>query len=382
MTRAPARRRKRVAVVTGTRAEYGLLRSVMQAIRDHPQLTLQLAVTGMHLLPRFGRTIDEIRRDGWRVDARVRMQRGSDDATDQARGLSLGVRGLAEFFESARSDVVLVLGDRVEALAGALAGVTTGRIVAHIHGGDVALGDYDDSLRHAISKLAHVHFAATRAAARRLVRMGEESRRVHVVGAPGLDRLRALCSSDTPREREPVAVVVQHPTGREPRIEQRVAATVLDAVKRAGLGRCVIYPNSDRGSSGIVRAIERHARRHGKREVRVERSMPRDGFLRTLMGARLLVGNSSCGLIEAPFCGVAVVNVGDRQCSRQPGGRAIVHAGESAAQIERALRAALRLRPRARAAGVYGDGRAGVRIAQVLARSRFGEDTRRKLITY
>ncbi|MCH7705352.1 MAG: UDP-N-acetylglucosamine 2-epimerase, partial [Planctomycetes bacterium] len=153
----------------------------MEAINRHRRLELQLAVTGMHLLRGFGHTVNEIKRDGWRIDARVRMQRGNDDPLDQALGLSRGIAGLARFFDAARTDVVLVLGDRIEAMAAALAAVSTGRILGHIHGGDVAPGDFDDSMRHAISKLAHVHFAATRASARRLVRMGESPQRVHHV---------------------------------------------------------------------------------------------------------------------------------------------------------------------------------------------------------
>ncbi|MEE9211172.1 MAG: UDP-N-acetylglucosamine 2-epimerase, partial [Phycisphaeraceae bacterium] len=167
------RRIRRVAVITGTRADYGLLRSTMAAIQTHRRLRLQVVVTGMHLLHKFGHTVDQIARDGWRVDARVKMQTGDDSPLDQAAGLSRGVLGIAKFLEQAKSEIVLVLGDRIEAMAGALAAVTTGRIVAHIHAGDVAPGDFDDSLRHAITKLAHVHLTATRCAARRVVRMGE-----------------------------------------------------------------------------------------------------------------------------------------------------------------------------------------------------------------
>jgi UDP-hydrolysing UDP-N-acetyl-D-glucosamine 2-epimerase len=178
------RERKRVAVITGTRAEYGLLKSPIAAIATHPRLELQLVVTGMHLLRKFGHTIDDIRADGWRIAARVPMQSGRDDST--------GVAGIARFIEQAGTDIVVVLGDRIEAMAGALAAVTTGRVLAHIHGGDVALGDFDESLRHAITKLAHVHLTATRQSMRRVVRMGESPEHVHCVGAPGLDRLREI----------------------------------------------------------------------------------------------------------------------------------------------------------------------------------------------
>lgn len=375
--------RKRVAVVTGTRAEYGILRSTLGAIHAHPQLQLQLVVTGMHLLRKFGHTVDEIVADGWPVAARVPMQTGRDGRADQAIGLSHGVRGLARFFERAGTDVVVVLGDRIEAMAAALAAVTTGRVLAHIHGGDVAPGDFDDSLRHAITKLAHVHFVATQESMRRVRRLGEPAERVHLVGAPGLDQLRVLREEVGPRRgRSGMALVVQHAYGRPARLEERVASAVLRAVSEAGLERLIVYPNSDRGHSGVIRAIERHADRHAGNRLHVFRSLPRDDYLRALLQADVLVGNSSSGIIEAPFAGTPAVNVGQRQAGRQAGGPSVVHAAESLPAIRAALRTALRKRPRPAQRNAYGDGLAGERVASVLARLRVTPDVRRKRIVY
>ncbi|RMF75966.1 MAG: UDP-N-acetylglucosamine 2-epimerase (hydrolyzing), partial [Planctomycetota bacterium] len=195
--RSPRAKKRRIAVVTGTRAEYGLLRSVIAAIDAHPRLELQLVACGMHLLEPFGRTIDDIIADGWPIARAIRMQAGDDSFGDQAFGLARGVVGLAKLFEKSPPAIVVVLGDRIEAMAGALAGVTTGRLVAHIHGGDVAPGDFDESLRHAITKLANIHLAATKAAARRIARMGEPPESIHVVGAPGLDRIREILIEQT-----------------------------------------------------------------------------------------------------------------------------------------------------------------------------------------
>ena len=309
--------RKRVAVVTGTRAEYGLLRSSIEAIDAHPQLELQIVATGMHLLRKFGHTIDDIRADGWPVAARVRMQTGTDGSTDQATGLGRGVAGIARYLEHAKSDIVLVLGDRIEAMAAALAAVTTGRVLAHIHGGDVALGDFDESLRHAITKLAHIHLTATRKSQRRVLRLGESAAHVHLVGAPGLDRLRELISESPPRKKCPgTALVVQHAHGRDIATEKKVASNILNAVADAGLKRLVLYPNSDRGYRGVLRAIDQHRKQSPAADVLVRESLPRDDFLRALLDADLLIGNSSCGLIEAPLAGTPVVNVGARQAGR------------------------------------------------------------------
>lgn len=386
---------RRVAIVTGTRAEYGLLATVMKAMRAQRRPQMRLVVTGMHLLPKFGRTVREIRRDGWPIAACVRMQAGDDRAVDQAVGLARGVAGIARFLLRSNCDTVMVLGDRIEALAGALAAVTTGRTLAHIHGGDVAPGDFDEALRDAITMLANIHFAATRQAARRIIRMGGDPAQVHVVGAPGLDRLRELLAaadrtairlSGRPATRSagsallsqarvanqtrPTALVVYHAWGRAPAIEQRVMTFILNAVAACGLRRLVLYPNTDRGHTGVLAAIDEHVRRCAPGEVEVVRSLSRDEYLRALIAAKVLIGNSSSGIIEAPFAGTPSVNVGGRQAGRIPGGPTIVHADETATSIRAALREALDLPRRPGRRTPYGDGRAGERIAALLAGRR------------
>lgn len=449
-----------MAVVTGTRAEYGLLRSTLDAISDDASLELMLVVTGMHLLPKFGRTVRQIERDGYAIAARVAMQRGDDSPADQALGLARGVAGMARVFARRRPDVVLVLGDRIEALAGALAAATLGIRLAHVHGGDLAQGDFDDKLRDAITKLADLHFPASRAAAARLVRMGVPRARVLRVGAPGLDDARELLASRrggrpgrvypvreslhagwprrlprsggraararpgrarseraagerratrgerasgggrSPGElgvqqayrrstaaegsqnarvveqahrrsseevRPPCALVVQHAYGRSPEEERRVARAVLDACAACGLRRVIIAPNSDRGHRGVLRAIREHLRASPRGAAELHRSLPRDAFLRALAEADVLVGNSSAGLLEAPFLGTPAVNVGERQKGRQAGGRGVIHARESTGEILTAVRRALRMRLTPGRATVYGDGRAGRRIARRLA---------------
>ncbi len=377
------RRRRRIAVVTGTRADYGLLRSTMEAIDRHANLTLDVVAVGMHLLPKFGRTVDDIVRDGWPVAARVRMQRGDDGPLDQAEGLGRGVTGIARFLEQSQSQIVVVLGDRVEAIAGALAAVTTGRFVAHVHGGDRAPGDFDEGLRFAITKLAHLHLPATRGAARRIIRAGEDPERVHWVGAPGLDRLMQLLhGADRPKARSGRAVVLQHPCGRSATRERRVMSALLKAVTKEGLTRTIIYPNSDRGHAGIIEAIESHRRSAVNGSVQVVRSLDRDDYLRLLISSDLLVGNSSSGIIEAASAGTPVVNVGSRQKGRERSGRAVLDADESSESIRGTIRQALRRRPIIGRSTAYGDGCAGRRIARLLAAAPLTERSRRKLNTF
>ncbi len=368
---------RRIAVVTGTRAEYGLLTSTLQALRGKSNMRLQLVVTGMHLLRKFGHTIDQIRADGWRVDAAVPMQRGDDAPGDQAYGLSRGVNGIAEYLLRAKSDVVVVLGDRIEAMAAALAGVLTGCVVAHIHGGDVAPGDFDDTLRHGITKLAHLHFPATKASAARILKMGEPRRRVFVVGAPGLDHIRgmlgearstrAFMGTGATPVRGGSVVVLQHPCGRSAVKEREVMATILAEIDRAGLRCMILHPNSDRGHAGILQAIAAYKRRVPSDRVMELPTTSRHAFLSALRCCDALVGNSSSGIIEAPFLGVPVVNVGARQQGRERGGRGIFDAKETAASIRRALATALRMRLNPGQRTPYGDGHAGERIAHMLA---------------
>lgn len=383
MSRSAGRRKRRVAIVTGTRAEYGLLTSTMAAVRQHPHLQLQLIVTGMHLLPKFGSTVRQIEHDGWTIDARIRMQSGSDDQTDQAAGLGRGLHGIARFLDDAGTDIVVVLGDRIEAMAGALAAVTTGRLLAHIHGGDVAPGDFDDSLRHAITKLAHVHLVATRDAARRVVRMGESADRVHLVGAPGLDRLRQLLDEHPrPRGAGGTALIAYHAWGRPAAEERRTMLRILRATRAAGLRRVITFPNSDRGHTGVISAIEQHVARYPTDETIVHRSMRRDDYLRALIDADVLIGNSSSGIIEAPLAGTPSINIGPRQAGRQPGGSTVLQTDDNESAIATAIKHTRRIPRRRRKTSVYGRGDAGSRIAHVLATTPLGPDITRKVITY
>jgi len=278
---------------------------------------------------------------------------------------------------------VLVLGDRIEAFAGALAGFATGRLVAHAHGGDVAPGHLDEGLRHSLTKLAHIHLAASRDAARRIIRMGEDSGCVHVVGAPGLDRLFEL-KRETPRAsaRTGPVLVVQHPCGRSAEQERRVMAGILRSVAATGLNMVVLYPNSDRGHTGIVAAIRAERSRFGPGALRVARSLPRDEYLRLLLSARVLVGNSSSGIVEAGAAGVPVVNIGRRQAGRLRAGPGVVDCAESMQAVRSALNRALRLRPRMPGVNPYGRGGAGRRIAAVLGRVSLSPDRLFKQISY
>ena len=380
--------RRRVCFVTGPRAEFGLMRSTLEAIRAHPALELQLVVTGMHLDRRHGKSVDAIRGDGWTVDAVVPWRASSSNPAATAVATGKAMAGLAEAFERLRTDVVLVVGDRVEAFAAAAAGHVAQKIVAHVHGGDRALGQVDDALRHAITKLAHVHFPATAGSAERIVRLGEVKWRVHRVGSPGIDGIRASAASRgdvrrlVPDLAGPFALVVQHPVDANPEVEHRRARLLHVATRQGGFERLVVIgPNNDPGSTGIVRYWNDHA---GDAGVSYHPDLPRPVFLGLLRDAAVLVGNSSSGIIEAASFGTPVVNVGPRQDGRERSGNVTdVPYGQSA--IRRAVVAVYNGgRPRRwRGRNVYGGDGAGGRIADILGRMDLA-DTRllRKLIAY
>ena len=223
-------------------------------------------------------------------------------------------------------------------------------------------------------------------AARRIVRLGERSRYVFTVGAPGLDELIAQLKnrSGQPTKRSDLALIVQHPVGRSAAQEYKAMTAILNAVQTCGLSPTVIYPNSDRGHQGIITAIEAARRRcdRNSQAIQIERSLPREQFLQLLAQARVLVGNSSCGIIEAASAGTAAVNVGDRQAGRQRSGRSVIDCGESVDAIRQAIVEAMRLRPRLGSRTVYGDGHAGRRITDVLAKIKLDDTLRRKQLTY
>ena len=381
-------RRRNICFVTGTRAEFGLMSSTLAAIRAHPSLRLQLVVTGMHLDRAHGRSVDLIRRDGWHVDATVPWARAGTPA-GTARSTGLAMAGLAVAFDRLKSDVVLVVGDRVEAFAAAAAGHASGQVVAHVHGGDRALGQVDDSLRHAITKLAHVHFPATAASARRIRRLGEDAWRINAVGAPGIDGIADEAASwedvvaQFPGLRpKRYALLVLHPATSNEVAEGRAAALVLRATHAVGFESVVVVaPNNDPGARGILRCWEATPADHPR--VVFRRDLPRATYLGLLRDAAALVGNSSSGIIEAASFGTPVVDIGPRQDGRERSGN-VVNLPLDAARVRRALADVWRDgRPaRFRGRNVYGGNGAGRKIASALAGLSVDERLLRKLVAY
>ncbi|BAS28218.1 UDP-N-acetylglucosamine 2-epimerase [Limnochorda pilosa] len=379
-----------MCIVTGTRAEYGLLVPIMRRVQTSPKLRLQVVATGMHLAAEFGHTVDLIRQDGFPVDAEVDMLFSSDDVPAMAKGVGVGIYGMAQIFEILDPDIVLVLGDRVEAFAAATAASLSGRIVGHIHGGERTAGGLDEYMRHAVTKLAHLHFTATEASRERVLRLGERPEYVWTVGAPGLDDLESSASLGRKDLTDylgfplpdPYVLLVHHPISTFPERAVEELRTVLAALDRVGLPVVALGPNSDAGGRALAEELRRWSLTDAHHLLV---SLPRNVFLSLMRHAASLVGNTSSGIIEGASLRVPYVLVGDRQHGRERTSNVLETACEVSA-IERALRRAVG-DPAFRESlnhlrNPYGDGHAAERIVETLERVPLGPELRRKVITY
>ncbi|MGR3301651.1 MAG: UDP-N-acetylglucosamine 2-epimerase [Candidatus Scalindua sp.] len=315
---------RKIAVVTGTRAEYGLLYWVIKEIHDAPELELQLIVTGMHLSPEFGLTVREIEKDGFPIVERVEMLLSSDTEIAIATSMGLGMIGFAKTYERLKPDIVLVLGDRFEISAAVTAAVPFGIPVAHIHGGESTEGVIDELFRHAITKMSHIHFPSNQKYADRIIQMGELPERVFCFGAPGLDsihRLKLLKKQELANELKlPVerqwGILTYHPVTHENNGGKNYIETLLNVAKDfSAIYWIITLPNADTGSRAIIKEIENFV--HNNSEIAcLFNSLGQLRYLSLLKNAAIMAGNSSSGLIEAPSFELPVVNIGDRQKGR------------------------------------------------------------------
>lgn len=361
-SRPPRTRPARVAVVTGSRAEFGLLTPVMLAIHANAELELATIAAGSHLI-QPAETFRDVKKLFNIADSVPMQVAGRTGRFEDAEAVGKGVGRFARSFQRLNPDWVVLLGDRIEPFAAASAAALTGIAIAHIHGGDRAEGVADESMRHAITKLAHLHLPATKQSAERIVRMGEKPEFVHAVGSPAIDVLASIPILDDEAYAElgtPKFVFLMHPVGRHAEMEEAAAATVINALR--GEKVLALHPNHDPGREGIIRAIGHSgfsSRSHLPRGVFV-------GLLKRLAASDgVLVGNSSAGLIEAAALRLPVVDVGPRQHGRERAAN-VVHAAESESSVRDAVIKA-RAIDRVSLTHPYGDGKAGIRTAELLA---------------
>lgn len=364
---------KRICVVTGSRAEYGLLYWVLHDLNAAPGVELQLVVTGMHLAPEFGLTVREIEKDGFRISRRVDMLLSSDTPGGVAKSMGLGVIGMSDAFEQLAPDLVLVLGDRFEILAAVQACLVHNIPVAHIAGGDITEGAFDESIRHAITKMAQVHFVTNEQSARRVRQLGEDPQRIHVVGSPGLDHLRRQPLLDRAALEESLGaklgirnlLVTFHPVTLEPGESGRQFDELLAALDTldADIQLWFTRPNADTGGRAIAAALDAWGMARPNR-ARVYSSLGHLRYLSLMSQVDAVVGNSSSGLYETPSFRIATVDIGDRQRGRLAA-TSVMHCAPEKRAIAETIQRALAF-DGSDVVNPYGDGYAAGRIVEVL----------------
>ena len=383
--------KRKILAVTGSRAEYGLLLPVLEKLVESESLELLLIVTGAHLLPKYGNTVQEIIKDGFPVKT-IQMYRSSDDSlSERSHAFARGVSGFTKLIGRNKPDFILLLGDRIEPFSAAIASSMLGVPIAHIHGGDTSdCGQIDDSIRHSISKFASIHFAASKKSAERLRKMGEMPWRIFNVGSPGLDAvLRHNIASKEAIFKEldldpdkTTMLCLQHSVTLEKDDAKRQMSETIEAIKEAGLQTVVIYPNNDPGSADVISVIESS---RNIPNIRIVRNLEHVKFISLMKFASVMIGNSSSGVTESASFKLPSISIGTRQTGRECA-KNVLFVGHNKKEIIGAIRNALhgnKFKKALRSCrNPYGDGHASERIVEVLEKIPINLSLMRKRISY
>jgi UDP-hydrolysing UDP-N-acetyl-D-glucosamine 2-epimerase len=383
--------KRKICVVVGSRANYSSIKSAMRAIQAHPELELQVVVGASALLDRYGAAVNLIEQDGFKPAARVHMLIEGETPTTMAKSTGLGLLELPTIFDQLQPEFVLTVGDRFETMATTLAAAYMNIPIAHTMGGEVS-GTIDESIRHAVTKFAHVHFPASAGARERIIRLGERPEHVHMVGCPRVDLVSRIVAEnlDAPIAklfdkgvgqaldiRKPFVLVSQHPVTTEYGDGEAQITATLQAVREVGLPAIVLWPNADAGSEDIARGMRKWRERKLDRDMHFFKNLPIDTYVTLMKRTACLVGNSSSGIREGAFIGTPVVNIGSREAGRERGNN-VLDAPHETNAIAAAMRRQIDHGPYPMEP-IYGDGRAGNRIAEILARCKVAVQKR---ITY
>lgn len=369
---------RKVCVVVGSRANYSSIRSAMSAINEHPELILQVIVGASALLDRYGAVVDLIEADGFTVDARLYMLVEGETPATMAKSTGVGLIELPTIFERLQPDIVITVGDRFETMATTLAAAYMNIAVAHTMGGEVT-GTIDESIRHAVTKFAHIHFPASRDAKDRILKLGEREDSIYLTGCPRIDLVAGILEKSSALSgnifcegvgdvidlNKPFILVSQHSVTTEyGKGEDQITAT-LSAVRETGLPAVVLWPNADAGSEDIARGIRKWREKGMDENMHFFKNLPTETYIQLMKETVCLVGNSSSGIREGAFIGTPVVNIGSRQDQRERGSN-VIDVPHSKNEINQAIHKQIKnghydMEP------IYGDGTAGMKIADVLA---------------
>ena len=339
---------KRIGIMTGTRAEYGLLKPLMQEINKDNDLELYLIVSGMHLSPEFGMTYQEIEEDGFEINAKVEMLLSSDSPAGISKSLGLGVIGFADEFQRADLDMLILLGDRYEALSAAICAMVMRIPIAHLHGGELTEGAIDEGIRHSITKMSYLHFTSTEQYRNRVIQLGENPERVFYVGALGVENIKKInLMTKEELERsihfeidENTVVVTYHPVTLENNTVEEQFLNLLKVLDRNPKIRMIFTKaNADTNGRIVNELIDKYAAQNSERACAFM-SLGQKRYLSALKYCRIVIGNSSSGIIEAPSFGKPIINIGDRQKGRICAD-SVINCGYTQQEIQQAMETAL-----------------------------------------
>lgn len=339
---------KRIGIMTGTRAEYGLLKSLMQEINKDNDLELYLIVSGMHLSPEFGMTYKEIEEDGFEINAKVEMLLSSDSPAGISKSIGLGVIGFADEFQRADLDMLILLGDRYEALSAAICALVMRIPIAHLHGGELTEGAIDEGIRHSITKMSYLHFTSTEQYRDRVIQLGENPERVFYVGALGVENIKKInLMTKEELERsihfeidENTVIVTYHPVTLENNTVEEQFLNLLEVLDRNPKIRMIFTKaNADTNGRIVNELIDKYVAQNSERACAFM-SLGQKRYLSALKYCRIVIGNSSSGIIEAPSFGKPIINIGDRQKGRICAD-SVINCGYTQQEIQRAMETAL-----------------------------------------
>ena len=379
---------RKILYISGTRADYGLMRRTLFCIKRHPKLEVEIAVTGMHLMQEFGKTIVEIKKDRFKIHELKAIYRYSNQES-MANFIGEVVLKLTKKIKKIKPNAILILGDRAEMLAAAIVGAYLTIPVAHIHGGDVT-STVDEISRHAVTKLSHLHLVATPKAAERVIKLGEDPWRVRVVGAPGLDDIlngRLFSKGEIARRynvdlSKPVLLIIQHSVTAQVEDAPKQMKKTMETIKELGYQAVVIYPNADAGGRKMIEVIERYRK---VPFIQIHKALPCKDYLSLMQLSCALIGNSSSGIIEAPSFHLPAVNIGTRQEGRERSEN-IIDVDYDKKQIKKAIEKAIydkKFKEKIKKfKNVYGDGKANERIVRELNSVKIDEKLLHKKIAY
>ena len=375
--------KRKISITTGTRADYGILKPVIQEIKNSKNLDFHLIVTGMHLHNKFGKTIDEIKSDGYKISSIVKTDLSNDSLISNSLNLGNSIIGFSKVFKKIKPDINLVLGDRDEMLSSSLAASHMNIPNAHIHGGDKSKGTIDEYNRHAITKISNIHFAATIKSKNRIIKMGENPKYVILTGSPSIDEVisnKFVKPNNLDLDLiQKSILLVHHSQTTEPLQSEKEILKILTIIKSLKKQVIAISPNSDYGNEKIFKALKRFSKNYNF--IKLYKSLPRNQYLYLLKNCDMLIGNSSSGIIEGSYFEIPVINIGIRQMNRDMDKTIINLKNPSAISLKKAILKSENNK-KLKKQKIYGKGNSSKIIIRILEKINLNNQLIQKQLSY